>query len=147
MGPVRWLSYAIQQGKSVAEMEICKDLPTLLWRYEFSLTPRTGKPDDPHLYPLGRGTDGKLSKDEPWRLGSVFILHIEVQVNSSDYPQFLTPSVGFLVQYLIEAFTRDDLVCILFEVDLDRSSRRDDCDYSRFMSRMMMSVHSLSWNA
>ena len=32
----------------------------------------------------------------------------------------------------------------LFEVDYDRSSRRDDCDYPCFMSRMLMGIHFLS---
>src|SRR5258708_11400886 len=38
------------------------------------------------------------------------------------------------------------LLVRLFEVAFDRSNRRVDCDYSCFMSRMLINIYFLSWN-
>lgn len=49
-------------------MEITKVLPTLLWKYRFSFTPRN-QPNSPHKLP-GRAVDGTLDDREPWHIKS-----------------------------------------------------------------------------
>ncbi|BGO92808.1 hypothetical protein NBRC10512_007927 [Rhodotorula toruloides] len=55
-------------GKNISLMEITKVLPTLLWKYRFSFTPRN-QPNSPHKLP-GRAVDGTLDDKEPWHVKS-----------------------------------------------------------------------------
>ncbi|KAF9507969.1 hypothetical protein BS47DRAFT_264641 [Hydnum rufescens UP504] len=68
-------------GKNIPFMEMSKLLPTLLWRYSFSITPRSK--DSPHRNALGRTVDGIESKDALGRVNSHWFLTVDV---CSAYP-------------------------------------------------------------
>jgi len=62
-------------GKNIPLMEMSKLLPALLWRYSFSIIPRSK--DSPHRRALGRSVDGIESKDGPGRVYSHWFLGID----------------------------------------------------------------------
>lgn len=63
-------------------MEMTKVIPSMLWKYDFSFTPRSV--DGPHTKQSGRGLDGVESTEEPFWLDSSWFLEVSVSRISND---------------------------------------------------------------